>query len=314
MRLATIICTYNRAESLSRTLDTFTKIEAPGEWELIVADNNSTDDTKAVCEKYSAALPLRYCFEPARGKSSALNTAIRLATADLLTFTDDDVDVDAHWLRHLADAAERNPRTPFFAGRVVARLEGKPPRWFAENATTLLSEVAVHFDYGGHERFVDEAMGVNIAIRRDVFNSGLTFRPDLGPDGTETVRSEEVQFFQDLRASGTWQDPRGIYIPSAIVYHRTSAARTSEKYVRKWYYGDGIAMVRRGQVERGKALLGVPRYLWRKLIGGALRYLLLRPFGPASAWLREEIEAARTYGIIHEMRRQGRAQSSIKVT
>ena len=50
-------------------------------WEAIVVDNNSTDDTRAVVERHVAGfpVPLRYLFEAAQGRSSALNAGIAAA-------------------------------------------------------------------------------------------------------------------------------------------------------------------------------------------------------------------------------------------
>jgi len=311
MRLATIICTYNRAQSLRRTLETLARAELPADaqWEVIVVDNRSTDNTEAVCREFEGKLPIHYCVEPHPGKSSALNTGIRLAKADLLLFTDDDVDVDRLWIKSFADAAARMQETPFFAGRIFAQLQGSPPRWFADHAQTILSGVALHFDRGESECDMETAIGANMALRAEVFATGRSFRPDLGPDGTETVRSEEDQLFEDLRAAVGERRAMGRYVPSALVFHRTSAKRTTETYVRRWFYGDGVARVRRNQVDPGTMLFKAPRYLWRKLITSAVSYMLLRPFAPSRLWLKQEIEMASTLGIIHEWRRMKKQEA-----
>jgi glycosyltransferase involved in cell wall biosynthesis len=308
MRVATVICTYNRAESLRRALGTLACVERPAgvSWEVILVDNHSTDHTNEVCHAFEGRLPIRYCFEPKRGKSSALNSGIRSTTADLLLFTDDDVDVDPLWLRGFAEAAERMPGVPFFAGRILAQFDGTPPRWFEENARSILSGVAVHHDLGEHECPVATALGANMAIRAAAFSGGRSFRADLGPDGTDTVRSEESELFHSLHAASGHAGPAGMYIPRALVLHRTNASRASEAYVRRWYYGEGIARVRRNQIDPGKMLFGVPRYLWRKLVMSALKYAVLRPFAPSKSWLVQEIEMASTLGIIRELRRVNR--------
>jgi len=75
--ISIIICTYNRSRSLARTLDTMAALYSPGnlKWELIVVDNNSKDDTKAVVERFkrNSGLNIRYVFEEKQGLSFARN-------------------------------------------------------------------------------------------------------------------------------------------------------------------------------------------------------------------------------------------------
>src|ERR1041385_9504474 len=97
-----ILCTHNRAGSLKRALASLSELEVPAglEWELVVVDNNSTDDTRAVVELAAgqARLPCRYLLEPRPGKSFALNAGIAQALGKVLVFTDDDVTFDRGWL------------------------------------------------------------------------------------------------------------------------------------------------------------------------------------------------------------------------
>ncbi len=94
MNLSVILCTYNRATLLEKALRSLEQIRQPAglAWELVLVDNNSSDDTKAVVDAAirRGTLPCRYVFEPRQGKSNALNTGIAQAKADVLAFTDDD--------------------------------------------------------------------------------------------------------------------------------------------------------------------------------------------------------------------------------
>ena len=81
-----ILCTYNRARLLEDTLAALTLQHTPSSltWELLVVDNNSTDDTRAVVETFArtAPMPVRYLYEPIQGKSHALNTGVAVARGD----------------------------------------------------------------------------------------------------------------------------------------------------------------------------------------------------------------------------------------
>ena len=80
-RFSVVIATYNRASELRETLRSLGHLEATGGWELLVVDNNSTDDTALVVEEYarSATHPVRYLHETMQGRSAALNAGIRAA-------------------------------------------------------------------------------------------------------------------------------------------------------------------------------------------------------------------------------------------
>ena len=92
------ICTYDRARNLRDTLESLHQMTVPvgAEPEVIVVDNNSTDDTESFVEALAArnSLSLRYLFEPKQGLSHARNCAVHAARGTYIIWTDDDVRVD----------------------------------------------------------------------------------------------------------------------------------------------------------------------------------------------------------------------------
>src|ERR1700761_2522471 len=94
------ICTFNRAESLRRTLDSLVAVRVPANlaWEIVIVNNASTDHTDDVINQYGDSLPVSKGFEPRRGKSNALNRAIDVVKGEYIVWIDDDVGVDAGWL------------------------------------------------------------------------------------------------------------------------------------------------------------------------------------------------------------------------
>src|SRR5579862_9670819 len=103
MGISVTIQTYNRAAELRRTLESLARIDRTGatEHEVIVIDNNSSDHTREVVEAFHEAFAglLRYIREPRQGLSHARQRAVAEARHEIVAFLDDDVDVDAHWLR-----------------------------------------------------------------------------------------------------------------------------------------------------------------------------------------------------------------------
>src|SRR5262249_5404549 len=111
MHATVAVCTWNRAALLDRTLEQFTRLRVPAglQWELLVVNNNCTDDTDQVLGRYRDRLPLSPLFEPRQGLSHARNCAVQAAAGDLIVWTDDDVLVDPDWLGCHVAAAQRWP-------------------------------------------------------------------------------------------------------------------------------------------------------------------------------------------------------------
>jgi glycosyltransferase involved in cell wall biosynthesis len=306
MDVSVILCTYNRCVSLRRTLNTFCELRNPQNisWELLIIDNNSTDQTPEVCGEFSKRLPIHHIFEPTPGQSAARNRGIMESKGNLLIFTDDDVDIDPDWIAAYGEAAARNVAAQFFGGRILTRWDCPPPKWMVENYCDILRGVVVTFDHGDKEReIVDRhapAVGANFALRRAVLDEfGFKFREDLGLKPQQEVRFEEFAFLQQLLDKGR----QGRYLPQALVYHRQPPERMTERYVRRFYEGFGIALVRLGQAESGNQwLFGVPRWWWRKLFESACGYVFTRFTSSSSTWLQHECTMAKRWGAIGEMR------------
>lgn len=93
MRLSVIIASKDRAHYLERALESFAhQIGAPS-FEVIVVDNNSSDDTKQIVERAQtpSKFPVRYVFEPEPNRGKARNRGIEIAQGYLVLFVDDDV-------------------------------------------------------------------------------------------------------------------------------------------------------------------------------------------------------------------------------
>ena len=302
MQISVIICTYNRAEILRQTLETFCHlhVEASLPWELLVVDNNSTDDTHACCEEFARKLPLRYVFEPRQGLNPARNRGIKEARGDLLAFADDDVDVDPHWLDALHDAATRHPDAGFFGGRILPRWGIEPPHWLQTHSASLLKGVMAHFDLGPEERFHEGSFfGANMAFRKSIFDADGNFREDLDRKKNTLIHGGETELMRRLLAGGH----RGLYVPTALVHHRIPASRMTESYVRNWFIGHGITKVRRAQVHAGLRVFSAPLSTWIKLAWYHVVYALTRWTLPSNVWLRAETRLATCQGIIQESRR-----------
>jgi len=118
LKVSVVIATLNRCRLLRRALESLTKQSRPPD-EVIVVDNGSTDDTRAVCQEFSNVLPLVYVYEPNRGISRARNAGIRRATGDIFCFLDDDCVADGRWLEYMEDPFLRDPEIACVGGNII---------------------------------------------------------------------------------------------------------------------------------------------------------------------------------------------------
>ncbi len=311
MDISVVICSYNRCDDLLRALETLSNSVVPKEckWELIIVDNNSQDDTKSICQTFQGRLPLHYIFEAQQGKSCALNRAVKEASGDLLLFTDDDVDVTEEWISEYFWAVKRNPMIMYFGGKILSSWQGKPPKWFVENSDWL--QVNPRLNWGEKQFTITNMdrnffLGANIAIRRAIFEVGLRYNDKIGPkgqfqEGNARHGAEELDIQKMILLHGHC----GLYLPTAIIYHRDPIHRMTERYLRYYYAQMGEMDAFAGNVDRSSHMwFGVPRYLFRKLLQNIMLYCVTRWIFPSKFWLNAEIKAAGAFGEIRGFRRR----------
>ena len=105
MHISIIVSTRNRCSDLSRVIDSIEDALVPEgcDCEIVIVDNGSTDETRSLCSTLakSGRKSLGYVYEPRKGKSAALNAAVRATQGDILAFTDDDCIVDPDWIKEI---------------------------------------------------------------------------------------------------------------------------------------------------------------------------------------------------------------------
>jgi glycosyltransferase involved in cell wall biosynthesis len=213
----------------------------PAGWEVLVVDNHSTDETRAVVEAFCHRCPgqFRYLFEPRPGKSYALNAGIQAARGQLLAFIDDDVVVEPEWLHNLTTALENTPCAGV-GGRILPPATVAFPGWLALQGPYSLAGALALFDPGPQAAQLTVApFGANMAFRRAVFEKYGGFRTDLGPPPSPT-RGEDTEFCQRLLAAG--ESLR--YQPSAVVRHAVPGDCLEQRYFLAWWFGHGRALIR----------------------------------------------------------------------
>lgn len=298
------MCTYNRCRDLAKALDSILVSELPDsvQWEVLVVDNNSTDQTRDVIEDFCRRYPrhFRYLFEPQPGKSYALNAGIREASGDVLAFADDDATVEATWLWNLTQCLN-NGEWAGAGGRIILEWPSSLPSWLS-----IKGPYSRHcfpgFDQGQEpKRLHSPPFGANMAFRREMFDRYGVFRTDLGPSACVEIppHSEDTEFGRRLLVGRE----RLRYEPSAVVYHPVAAERINKEYFLKWRFDLGRANIRVLGVRPGtkRFIRGVPLYLLRRLAVWTTRWMFA--LEPARRF-SYKVTAWEKAGEIVECRRQ----------
>src|SRR4030067_3613600 len=109
-RLTVAICSYNRAYRLHNLVTALRAQKCPVPFEILIVDNNCTDNTQQVVQKLSKlnGVPLRYIKERQQGIVYARNRAIEeTKNSTYLAYIDDDEFPLENWLKAAVDALER---------------------------------------------------------------------------------------------------------------------------------------------------------------------------------------------------------------
>jgi glycosyltransferase involved in cell wall biosynthesis len=305
MIVSVAICTWNRARLLDQTLAEMGKVQIPTgvEWELLVVNNNCTDETDSVIERHSGELPIRRLFEPRLGLSRARNRAVEAARGELILWTDDDVLVDEGWLAAYVRAAARWPDAAFFGGVIDPWYEVTPPRWVEQNLG-LLNGMLVIRNLSDEEQPFREGWspyGANMAFRRRVLER-CPFDPRFGSTGGDIVLGDETNLIHNLVARGM----TGVWVPAAKVKHYVAARRLTRAFLWKHFFGFGRADVRLQEEVPGKTILGVPRWMYRIYIELYVKLLKCRVTSDRD-WVRVYMDFAKMGGMIYESRMRSRS-------
>jgi GT2 family glycosyltransferase len=201
MFTSVIICTYNRAHSLKRTLRSLaTQTLGAERFEVLIVDDGSADETANVCAKMSKEVPnLKYLATGKNiGLGSAGNLGIGSARGDFVLFTDDDCIVQRDWVERMAASLAQEA--------VVAGAIASP----VSDYVRLCHNISQFYPFMSDRKAgpVDFLAGANMGCRRTVLEK---------LQGFEKGRrlASDTEFALRARQSGY----RIYFTPDAIVTH-----------------------------------------------------------------------------------------------
>jgi GT2 family glycosyltransferase len=253
------IATHDRPTELARCLDAVLALDHPC-FDVIVVDNAPSDErARGVVEALrTRRVDVRYVRKHRAGLARAHNAALPHVTGEVVAFTDDDVEVDARWLRELTDAFA-DDQVACVTGMISpAEVETPAQAWIEAHAGFGKGFERQVFDLGEHRP--DDALfpftagrlgsGANMAFRTDVLRSMGGFDDSLGV-GTPARGGDDLAAFYDIIRAGH----RRVYEPAALVHHHHHVDSAA---VRRLAYSYGIALsayLTRAVVEEPRALV-----------------------------------------------------------
>jgi len=254
MKLTIAIPTFNGAPRLAKVLEHLQAqelLEAQSQaddWEILVVDNNSSDDTAAIATQLQAdwakgawgdRVPLRYCFEPQPGLAYARQKAIAQAQGEWVGFIDDDNWAEPQWVASALAFAAANPELGAFGSRIQAVYEVEPPKDFHRIEAFLAIR-----DHGDDQAPFDPENlqlppGAGMVVNRQRWLEAV-------PEVMSVVgRTADILISGSDYAALLYLHRAGhpiAYNPDMVIHHAIPAGRLERAYLLPLAYGIGMAI------------------------------------------------------------------------
>ena len=309
-----VLATYNGGARLARTLESFCASRAVGDsgWQMLVVDNGSTDDSRAIAISFAKRLPLTLITETRPGKNTALNAGLDWAAKqakkpDFFLFIDDDILTPTDWLSAWRAELLETPDFDLYGAFVVADW----PRGGVPDH--ILKGADIEHAFSLHPESLSRgAVGYGVihgnmmGVRPRGFTSGRRFDEAIGPKAGAGgyIPGSESSFNMAAEKAGF----RAWMARDIIVAHQVRPDQMTEGWLlgRAYRLGRGQATWDHMLGHRYPSLFGVPRWAWRRCFTSPIKALLMTLVGNEAAALKARWEGARARGMVDESRRLGK--------
>ena len=285
IEISAIISTFNRAHFLDVLFDSIVKQTIlPERFEVVIVNNNCTDNTEAVCHKFTAENPsikVFYCIEKQQGLSYGRNRGIAESKGKIVTFLDDDAFLAPNFFETTLNFFEKHNDINAIGGKILLHYMEKKPSWYNPYLASLLG----YFNLGDKEVIFSGRnyfRGSNMSFRKEIFIKYGNFNTSLGRVGKSLFGNEEKELYFRFKENGEemW------YVPSAIVYHLVPIERTYPEFVKRQAIGTGASQRQHAQIKgRYHILLAIfsEAAKWGATIALSIFYLIV--FKPAVSFM-----------------------------
>jgi GT2 family glycosyltransferase len=256
IKVSIIIPTYNRCQSLERALQSIAKLDFPREqFEVVVVDNNSSDATPEVADKFrNVGIAMKYVKEIRLSFTVARHSGAEAASGKILSYIDDDVIVSSGWLAGLTELFKNgDDRVGVVGGPILPVFEAEPPEWIKRYYP--MSIWLSLFDCGLEVHEEAGACGPNLSVRKDILQLVGGFPADTigveaeGRPGVVEkiyVGSGDYGLCLKVKKAGY----KVMYAPKALVHHVIPPVRLTKKWWHSRLVGEGCYHALTQQYER----------------------------------------------------------------
>lgn len=285
LQISVVICTYNRAAYIPDALKSLSdQTLSKDAFEVIIVNNNSTDDTAEVCKnciaKYTTT-NITYTNELNQGASFARNTGAKLAHSPLLCFMDDDAIAETDYLFRITEFFRVHPEAGGLGGRIIPKYIPSEPHWMSHYVSSMVG----NFDYAPTACVFKPGkypLESNMIVPKVLFDEIGGFNTALpGVKGTLRIGGEGKDFFLRLQSKGV----SIYYDPKIIVHHVVETAKLTPAYLYRVASGYGRGeKVRTLQIGPLSYVLKILEYLFKFGASIVLGIMYAIKGQPAKSW------------------------------
>jgi glycosyltransferase involved in cell wall biosynthesis len=211
-------------------------------WEIIIVDNNSTDNTAQLIKYYQSnwqcPYPLKYCFEQKQGAAYARQRAVEVASGQLIGFLDDDNYPVFTWVSSAYMFAQQHPLAGAFGSQIHPDWEVEPPENFQRISPFLaITERGdIPLLYQANKKLLPPSAG--LVVRRQAWLESVPDKPILtGRITGNMLTSEDLEMLSYIQKSG-WEI---WYNPEMEIYHQIPSSRLTKEYLIPFVSGIGLS-------------------------------------------------------------------------
>jgi glucosyl-dolichyl phosphate glucuronosyltransferase len=269
IRASVIVPTRDRARSLARCLESLTRQTlSTTQFEVIVVNNGSRDDTADVAAGYSTRLNLRCVAAHEPGLHVGRHVGFREARSEVLMYADDDIEAAPTWVESVANAFA-DPRVGLVGGNNYPKFECPAPDWLdlwwsrqVHKGRALGYLSILDFGIGRFPLEPAYVWGCNFSVRRRALEEAGGFHPDSLPRELLRMRGDGETHVANAVSRRGWTI---LFDSGASVHHCVSAERMTASYFEQRAYAQGITDSYVAVRSRGGFPLSLRQRFWASL-------------------------------------------------
>lgn len=243
--LSVIIPTKNRSALLRQTLQSLIhQTYSQENFEIIVVDNNSEDDTKEIAYDFMNKFRnIHYVFTQKPGLHEGRHAGLKNSNGEILVYTDDDIHAFPTWLEGIYESF-LNERVGLVGGKNIPLYESVPPYWMEKLWMTVeqgkyMPDLSL-LDFGNKVQEVNPhfIFGCNFSIRKCILTQIKGFHPDGMPHALIKFRGDGETFVAEQVEKLGYVT---LYNPKASINHYVPTSRMSSEYINKRAFNEGVS-------------------------------------------------------------------------